>query len=66
MKYFFGILFLFNEVDDYYVNDLMIVQPNNKQMQLLSEYIILDTYILPDAKFSPNICFEFAARCHSG
>lgn len=38
----------------------MTVQPNDKQIQLFCDYI-LNTYILDDATFPPNIWSAFAA-----
>lgn len=61
LKYFFGLPFLRpEEVSECFVEDLMTVQPNDKQIQLFCDYI-LNTYILDDATFPPNIWSAFAA-----
>ena len=50
------------EVNECFLENLITIQPNGKQIQLFCDYI-LDTYtsISPDATFPPNIWFEFAA-----
>ena len=60
-KYFFGLPFLRpEEVNECFAEDLMTIQPNDKQIQLFCDYI-LSTYISADAIFPPNIWSEFAA-----
>jgi len=48
------------EVGECFSQDLMAIQPNDKQIKTFCDYV-LDNYISPDVTFPPDIWSEFAA-----
>lgn len=60
LKLFFGIPFLSpDSVEDFFVNDIMAIQPNDERVRKFTDYIF-ETYIV-EADFPPNIWAEYSS-----
>lgn len=59
LRLFFGLPFLTSsEVEDFFTDELMAIQPDNEKVQKFCDYI-LENYILPDSKFPPEMWADY-------
>ncbi|PSN45923.1 hypothetical protein C0J52_23572 [Blattella germanica] len=60
LKYFFGLPFLPQDVDDCFTEYLMGIQPQHEGVQKFTDYV-LEEYIKSHATFPPELWAEFEA-----